>query len=559
MRKTFGLRFEFENELVNSEVTSEYKSCVIVSSAIVQEKILDPGKFSCLRNLLRVTAWVVRFVNALKRKNAEKGPLTSDELTTAEMFWVRITQNDSYSNEITCLKNNKSLPRDSKLLCLNPFLDSNGVLRVTGRLGKSTHLSTFEKHPIILPSKTKLTELLIWDSHKSFPLWCVSYISARTQVIAQFPDIRVEQSAPFTIIGVDFAGLLFVKDTNAKQYILLITCAVTRSVHLELVGDMTTDTFLLAFRRFISRRGLCSVVISDNARTFKRAELEIKRIWNILNHPDMKNFYSFTGIKWQYIVERATWWGGFYERMVRTVKTALRKTLDKSCLTVQQLLTVLIEIEGMINSRPITYVGSDTEEPTALTPAHFLLGKRITPLPSVNDVILIKDDHLPRNFWKLGRIIELLPGRDGKVRACKLPPINVIPNHETTRSARKLKSQSSGNADSSGLLTKVRINSGLSIRADHTALFGAPEPETPFETPNAVSPSVPLSPRTFSFYPLLQGVELRLPLLHWIRIVLVDQQLTFLVPSGQPLLWEGSWVSSPGYSGVTPKGTANAL
>ncbi|GBN49824.1 hypothetical protein AVEN_30001-1 [Araneus ventricosus] len=130
----------------------------------------------------------------------------------------------------------------------------------------------------------------------------------------------------------------------------------------------------------------------------------------------------------------------------------------------------------MINSRPITYVGSDTEEPTALTPAHFLLGKRITSLPyvrlrldsnlssrkcliksfnyrerlmrsfctrwkneyllnlrsahsslvknsspfKVNDVILIKDDHLPRNFWKLGRIIELLPGRDGKVRACKI-------------------------------------------------------------------------------------------------------------------------------------------
>ncbi|GBO18374.1 hypothetical protein AVEN_130645-1 [Araneus ventricosus] len=398
---------EFENELVNSEVTSEYKSCVIVSSAIVQEKILDPGKFSCLRNLLRVTAWVVRFVNALKRKNAEKGPLTSDELTNAEMFWVRITQNYSYSNEITCLKNNKSLHRDSKVLCLNPFLDSNGILRFTGRLGKSTHLSTFEKHPIILPSKTKLTELLIWDSHKKsfhsgvshklvqvrekyWILKCRQTIksvlskctickrfnsSPGTQVIAPLPDIRVEQSAPFTIIGVDFAGPLFVKDTNAKQYILLITCAVTRSVHLELVGDMTTDTFLLAFRRFISRRGLCSVVISDNARTFKRAELEIKRIWNILNHPDVKNFYSFNGIKWQYIVERAAWWGGFYERMVRTVKTALRKTLGKSCLTVEQLLTVLIEIEGMINSRPITYVGSDTEEPTALTPAHFFREK----------------------------------------------------------------------------------------------------------------------------------------------------------------------------------------
>ncbi|CAL1270294.1 unnamed protein product [Larinioides sclopetarius] len=387
------------------------------------------------------------------------------------------------------------------------YVSGNGILRVTGRLGKSTHLSTFEKHPIILPSKAKLTELLIWNSHKRVFHSGVSHTlvqvrekywilksrqtiksvlgkctickrlnsSPGTQVIAPLSDIRVEQSAAFTIIGVDFAGPLFVKDTNSKQYILLITCAVTRSVHLELVGDMTTDTFLLAFRRFISRRGLCSVVISDNARTFKRAELEIKLIWNVLNHPDVKNFYSSNGIKWQYIVERAAWWGGFYERMVRTVKTALRKTLGKSCLTVEQLLTVLIEIEGMINSRPITYVGSDSEEPTALTPAHFLLGKRITSLPSVrlhldsnissrkcliksfnyrerlmrsfwtrwkneyllnlrsahsslvknsspfkvNDVVLIKDDHLPRNFWKLGRIIELFPGRDGKVRACK--------------------------------------------------------------------------------------------------------------------------------------------
>ncbi|GFT12480.1 integrase_H2C2 domain-containing protein [Nephila pilipes] len=138
-----------EHKSVNSEVTSEYKSCIIVSSAIIQEKILDPNKFSCLFKMLRVTAWVLRFINALKKKNYEKGPLTSDEFNNAELFWVKIVQNDSYSNEITCLEKNKPLDRDSKLLCLNPFLDINGVLRVTGRLGKSTHLSTFEKHPII--------------------------------------------------------------------------------------------------------------------------------------------------------------------------------------------------------------------------------------------------------------------------------------------------------------------------------------------------------------------------------------------------------------------------
>ncbi|KAF8783386.1 hypothetical protein HNY73_013551 [Argiope bruennichi] len=202
-------------------------------------------------------------------------------------------------------------------------------LRITGRLGKTTHLSTYEKHPIILPPKVKLTKLLIWESHKRVFHSGVSHtlvlgrctIYKRfnsfpgSQVIAPLSDIRVEQSAPFTIIGVDFAGPLFVKDSINKQYILLITCAATRSVHLELVGDLTTDTFLLAFRRFISRRGLCSVVVSDNARIFKRAELEIKLIWNVLNHADVKNFYSANGINWKYIVERTAWWGGFYERM----------------------------------------------------------------------------------------------------------------------------------------------------------------------------------------------------------------------------------------------------
>ncbi|GFX27873.1 integrase catalytic domain-containing protein [Trichonephila clavipes] len=162
--------------------------------------------------------------------------------------------------------------------------------------------------------------------------------------------------------------------------------------------------------------------------------------------------------------------------MVRSVKVALRKTLGRSLLTTEQLLTVLTKIEGMINSRPITYVGTKTEEPIPLTPAHFIIGKRITSLPPVrlrldsnlssrkclikalyyrdklmrsfwsrwkneyllnlrsshsstfknasqfkiNDVVLIKDDRLPRKFWKLGKILELFPGRDGKVRACKI-------------------------------------------------------------------------------------------------------------------------------------------
>ncbi|GFY78150.1 integrase catalytic domain-containing protein [Trichonephila inaurata madagascariensis] len=101
----------------------------------------------------------------LKRKDIVKGPLAAEELSNAEIFWVKVTQNDFYTSEITCLKSSKTLQKDSKL-CFNPFLDDNRALRVTGRLGKTTHLSANEKHPIILPCKSRLTELLIWESHK---------------------------------------------------------------------------------------------------------------------------------------------------------------------------------------------------------------------------------------------------------------------------------------------------------------------------------------------------------------------------------------------------------
>lgn len=98
---------------------------------------------------------------------------------------------------------------------------------------------------------------------------------------------------------------MFVKDSGNKQYILQITCAATINVHLELVGSLSTQAFLLAFRRFIARRGICAVIYSDNARTFKRAELESKKLWTIMTHRDVKEFFASHDIKWKYIVERA--------------------------------------------------------------------------------------------------------------------------------------------------------------------------------------------------------------------------------------------------------------
>ncbi|GFQ98507.1 integrase catalytic domain-containing protein [Trichonephila clavata] len=227
-------------ESIDSE-TVELKSSLIVNLTITHEKIIDPDKYSSLLKLLRVTAYIFRFVNALRRKDFEKGPLASEELFNAEIFWV-----------------------------LTELLIWESHNRVFHSGVSHTLVQVREKYWILKARQTiksLLKKCIICKRFNSNP---------GNQVIAPLPDVRVTESPPFSVVGIDFAGPLFVKDSDAKQYILLITCAVTRSVHLELVGNMTTDTFLLAFRRFIARRGLFSLVISDNARTFKRAELELQ-------------------------------------------------------------------------------------------------------------------------------------------------------------------------------------------------------------------------------------------------------------------------------------------
>ncbi|GFY62146.1 integrase catalytic domain-containing protein [Trichonephila inaurata madagascariensis] len=272
----------------------------------------------------------------LIKKDRIKTPLTAKEIEEAEEIWIKKVQAENFGIEITCLKENKNLPKDSKIRELNPFLNERGIVRISRRLHQST-LSYHEKHPILIPAKIRFTELLLKDAHEKVLHSGVA--DSLIQVREKYADYgsssrdRIEQSPPFAVTGLDFARPIYVKNSKEKFYILLCTCAVTRALHLELVTSLTTEAFLLAFRRFISRRGLCTIIYSDNAKTFKRAESEMKRLWTVISHPDVKEFCASRGIKWKYIIERGAWWGGFYERIVRSVKTILRKVIGKSSLT----------------------------------------------------------------------------------------------------------------------------------------------------------------------------------------------------------------------------------
>ncbi|XP_061171991.1 uncharacterized protein LOC133181518 [Saccostrea echinata] len=165
------------------------------------------------------------------------------------------------------------------------------------------------KFPYILPTEHRLTYLIVVDTHKcmfmpvgirqlpyfmnnagyqGFDIMWKGFLEDVSAVEKSYqapeppplPKDRLQMKPPFTVKGIDFAGPLYVKDKlgeDSKAYICLFTCASSRALHLELVPNLTHSSFLLAFRRFISRRSLPSIMISDNATTFQSASKEIPR------------------------------------------------------------------------------------------------------------------------------------------------------------------------------------------------------------------------------------------------------------------------------------------
>ncbi|CAC5360792.1 unnamed protein product [Mytilus coruscus] len=202
-----------------------------------------------------------------------------------------------------------------------------------------------------------------------------------------FPKSRVSQSTPFSSTGLDYLGPLFTKSNgeNNKRWICFFTCLVTRAIHLEVISDMTTEGFLYAFRRFISVRGTPSTIISDNATQFKLGSETLKSVWNhVIKSEDVQNFNMNNGICWKFITELAPWMGGFYERLVGVVKRSLRKSLNKRLITYVQMRTIIKEIEAVVNSRPLIYVGEDINSKIILTPSHFLTLNSTTGIPDVD-------------------------------------------------------------------------------------------------------------------------------------------------------------------------------
>jgi hypothetical protein len=477
-------------------------------------KIINCEDFSSLTRLLRVTAYVLRFIRNIKKsledQNSVRGTkqidLSATEINAAEIVLVRSVQNISFSSEIDFLTKKKDESTPNRVRQFGLFLDDNKLLRCKGRINNA-NVSKDSKNPMLLPTRHPIVDLIVRDVHQLVKhngirdtlttirerFWILRGRQVVKRVLRRcvvcrkaegaaygvppppdLPPSRVAEDPPFTNVGLDFAGPLFVRTSiegSSKVYVLLFTCASTRGVHLELTPSLNVSSFLQAFRRFASRRGLPSLLMSDNAKTFKAACKEIRKLTRA---DEVRRYLTNNRITWQFIVERAPWWGGFWERLVRSIKRPLKKIVGRSTLTYEELSTLIIEIECLINSRPITYVFDDDEACSwPLTPSNLIYGRRITTMPnsqhyeitstyqsltkkarhhqkvlqqltkqwrteyllglreqsivaarnsktdsvSVGDIVILRNDQTARCFWKLARVEELLRGADNQVRA----------------------------------------------------------------------------------------------------------------------------------------------
>ncbi|XP_065076956.1 uncharacterized protein LOC135700391 [Ochlerotatus camptorhynchus] len=473
---------------------------------------VPPNPIFALRSsytvLLRLVAWVRRFSfnsNPANRTQRRRGFLTAIELEEANRCLVRITQHETFREDFVSLTNTGEVKPSSKLKALTPFVEQ-GILRVGGRLRHAT-ISSDRKHPMILPSKHPFSELVARYYHqkmlhagpqlliasireKFWPLRvrnlarrivhsCVNCFRCRPriqqQIMGDLPAERVSPTLPFLCTGVDLCGPINFrypqrKSQPIKGYVAVFVCLSIKAVHIELVGDLSTGSFLAALRRFIARRGKPKLIECDNAQNFRGASREVAELAKQLKDQQLQNAVTRScgedGIEFKFIPPRSPNFGGLWEAAIKSFKTHLKSTLGNSILTVEQLTTLLAQIESCMNSRPLTQLSTDPEDLDVLTPGHFLIHRPLTAIaePSLGDLppnrldrwqevqeflrrlwkrwateylsglqprtkwtrekdniaigtlVLVKDDGLPPLKWRYGRVVHIFRGDDGNIR-----------------------------------------------------------------------------------------------------------------------------------------------
>ncbi|XP_075168002.1 uncharacterized protein LOC142240188 [Haematobia irritans] len=489
----------------------EVKRVATYHITIDGEEIIS--RFSSLNRCLRVISYIFRFYNACKRKLICDNPvLRHEEIEFVKHRFILLSQQTAFPKEMENLRDKRPVHKKSRLLTVNPFIDDKGLLRVGGRITNSG-LRYEEIHPIILSEKSKFADLLIDFTHqillhsehhimlrairqgyyiprvKNLIRKCIRNCKSCTifkhqfqnQLMASLPAERVQFSLPFTYTGVDFAGPFNLRTSSIrnsktiKGYAAVFVCFSTKAVHLEACSQLSTDSFLTTFARFTGRRGLPKTIFSDNGRNFVGASHKLLK-----EHQEfikaagstIVEKYAAHGFNWSFIPPYAPHMGGLWEAAVKSMKTILKKVAANHNFTFEEFATILVKIEAILNSRPLSPISENPNELSPLTPGHFLRGAPIIATPETahnipetrisllnrwervkalhrifaqrwkseyitelqrrakwkstknniqpNDFVIIKDDLLPPTEWRLGRVVKVHYGNDQNVRVAEI-------------------------------------------------------------------------------------------------------------------------------------------
>ena len=427
-------------------------------------------------------AWLRRFVTNCKSTEIKRtGHLSDQEFVEAETVVLKLVQREEFTE------------RRKISTGLVVEMDEDQLYHVKTKLTLRESDKIF-RFPVLLPSKHLFVEQLIrWyhlKHHHAGTQFLMSKLRERFWIIqsrktinrvlrrctnclrhtgkgfqvdpATLPNSRTEAADAFQTTGVDLAGPLYLK-TGEKAWLVLFTCAVFRCVHLDFVISLNTEAFLNALDRFINLRGRPVTIYSDNGSNF----VGLVNLFNKLDWSEIELTANVKQIKWIFNPPTAAWWGGWWERLIRTVKDLLKRMLGNARLGYESLRTCLSHVENVINERPLTVMTEDQEDLIPLCPAMFLRGIKSATLPecqelavdlsaeykrrmslqreltnrfkneylsllvqrakekkqnqpSVGDVVLIGADDQKRVHWPLGKIIELIPGRDGSIRTARV-------------------------------------------------------------------------------------------------------------------------------------------
>eukprot|EP00794_Sanderia_malayensis_P019755 gene19755-biopygen16404 len=378
-------------------------------------------RFNHYPRLLSSSVYVHRFCY----RTGLKGPPTTSELEFLEKEWLRKEQQLHYPQVYDYLASHSRrsashIPPIIRQLHL--FLDNDGLIRTKGRFHVDSSL-------ILLSRSSRLTKLIVQDhNHRNHHIgvggtlvalrqrcWIPSARSITRQLLrtcitcrkvtgkpyllptSAAPSFHLDTAnRPFSNVGIDFTGHLLVKDRSGhpqKVYICLLTCRTTIAISLELVEDLTTASFLQAFRRHCSIFSTPRLVLSDNAQTFKRSEQNLHALLSLIDDETIQRTFAQQRIVFRYIPARSPHWGGVYERLIGLTKTCLKKVLGRSFVTLSELQTLLKEIQAVLNDRPLTYINDNLQDLQPITPSQLLFGYNVTALPQPsNDVISQSQD-----------------------------------------------------------------------------------------------------------------------------------------------------------------------